>query len=790
MTKGQARNMKNQSFTHRLARPARSWADGHILGNGDVAAVVWGSPEAVHVGLSKHDVNDLRTSGEHGIRWELTYPEILKRYQKGERDFLMKIGNPDEAISERPVPVSCGRLSLEIMRGIQAADYVQELSLAEAESRCRWVPTDVATWGPMDALAIEARAIVLAEYNAVLVELVSSRPWRVGWSYDRNPTAWLPAPTFEVRKAGGRTCAVMEHRLFENIFYAAAVSARARGFEAGASPHGLRGTVEFGGEKGKAIMVLALASGRDARCESPSDLAAQMAAKLENDDLQRLRREHRRWWKDFWSKSEVQYEDPKVEQLWTMGLYALGCSTRPDKSPPHLQGIWNQHDAPAWHGDFHFNVNVEESHWGACSSNHPELQEAFVRVLIHDWREELRRFAREQYGAPGLAVPFCADWLGRAIHGWPLAAECCNTAWAAQHVWWQWLYIGDVDRLRTEFYPFLRECCEFYLYIMALGEDGLYHFELSHSPEQECKDSSDQRIIVMGRDPAIDLAFVRYLFSAVIEAAGLLNLDDPLTERCRDVLEHLPPLPTLDGFLIDQATGFFGADGERAGFFPKCHRHPSRLAAVFPCGQIGLSSDPETLRLGRRSFAEFRSYGNDNFTGWSEAFQACIAARLGLAEEAEGCLKRLVDFYSFAGLLLSHDSFSENYGYNPHRGGTFQMDALMGAVAGVNEMLLQDAGGILRVFPAVPLGRRAAFRNLRAPRGLLVSAQWDGRTATEVSILAEREAQIRLANPWPQQPVRLEKGGEKPERMEGAVLTWTAKKGSTCRLSPFARETQ
>ena len=34
-----------------LDEPADHWADGHILGNGDVGAVVWGTPEAVRVAL-------------------------------------------------------------------------------------------------------------------------------------------------------------------------------------------------------------------------------------------------------------------------------------------------------------------------------------------------------------------------------------------------------------------------------------------------------------------------------------------------------------------------------------------------------------------------------------------------------------------------------------------------------------------------------------------------------------------------------------------------------------------
>jgi hypothetical protein len=68
-------------------------------------------------------------------------------------------------------------------------------------------------------------------------------------------------------------------------------------------------------------------------------------------------------------------------------------------------------------------------------------------------------------------------------------------------------------------------------------------------------------------------------------------------------------------------------------------RWPRAYNPIFPTGWIGLHSDPETLELGRRSFAEFRSYGQEGYTSWSEGRQTCLAARLGLGAEAEARLE-------------------------------------------------------------------------------------------------------------------------------------------------------
>jgi hypothetical protein len=838
--------LSSETAVRRLAGPAMIWTDGHVLGNGDVGAVVWGGPETVYVSLSKHDVHDLRNA-PHGIRWSLTYPEILRRVQQGERGFLMKLGNvatpdPHRPAMHHPVPVSCGRLSLELMRGVQTGGYEQELSLQRACCTCRPLPGMKGHMWGIKYSPVEARVIVQAQTNVVLIELTSASEHRIAWAYDRNPTPWLDEPKFIARKTPTGRVGIMQHALpvlqertdgrttSAGVSYAVAVSsamdlaAAARCklpadrvpelsagavFDVSACATGLRGVIEFGGAKGPGYLTISLASSFDAKraeAKSPAILAARLAAGVTERNWGGLQQRHEAWWAEFWKKSQVRCQDRRLEGLWAMGLYALGSATRPDKSPPHLQGIWNQFDVPSWQADYHFNVNVQESHWPACSSNHPELQEALVRVLVHDWRDELRRFAREQYEAPGLAVPFCTDWRGRGIGGWPLAAECCNTAWAAQHVWWQWLHTRDLRRLRKEFFPFLRECCEFYRHILHRREDGLFHVELSHSPEQDWFNADGSRLILFGRDPAIDISMLRYLFGATVEAAEILGLRDEFVDGCRVVRDHLPPLPTYElgpdlkitapypfglaydapawckgKFLIDQAVGFF-EKGDAPGWVPCSHRHPSRLTPIFPCEDIGLHSDAQTLAMGRRSFEEFRGYGNSNYTGWSLAFQACIAARLGLGDDTHKILTRLLDSYGFAGGLLSHDSIRGEYGHRNNVGGVFQTEAMFGAAAAVNEMLLQHTGGVTRLFPAAIAGQWAEFHNLRAPGGILVSGKWDGRQTVEASLRTEHDVEVRLANPWPGQTILLRSGRTRPMRLGGEVLTWPASAGAEYSL--------
>jgi hypothetical protein len=73
----------------------------------------------------------------------------------------------------------------------------------------------------------------------------------------------------------------------------------------------------------------------------------------------------------------------------------------------------------------------------------------------------------------------------------------------------------------------------------------------------------------------------------------------------------------------------------------------------------------------------------------------------------------------------------------------------------LNECLMQSYTGIIRLFPNAHTLGPARFENLRAVGALLVSAAYDGRNVTEASLLSEKGAPVRLANPWPGKTVRV-----------------------------------
>ncbi|MDZ4814842.1 MAG: hypothetical protein SGI71_01080 [Verrucomicrobiota bacterium] len=718
------------TYEHVLPRPAQEWTDGHVLGNGDIGAVVWGNADRISLGLSKHNVWELTHISEVGNRWALDYPDAVRRVMKGEREFLWNIknkGTPPYPNTDQIFQLACGALDIDLLRGQPSIRFDQRLSYSRGQCEILAEPSPCGNWWGMDYRPISIKTYVHADANALIVELSSTGAQCLKWQYARpSGMSKLPVPTYSIEEFDLGVRAVMHHKLNPTDHYSVEISAES-GFEASASPHGLSGTLAFGGEKGPARLIVKMYAARDSKS------VAQVTKTHALDE-----QSHIEWWRSFWSKCWIDYANKDFGRLWYFGTYALACATRPHTSPAHLQGIWNQFEIPPWHTDYHFNVNVQESHWSATRANHPELQAALVRCLIHDWREQLRRFAKEEFSADGVAISFAVDWLGRSLGGWAFDVEVSCIAWAAQSVWWHYEATCDEQYLRDDAFPFLLECCAFYKSIMVVDNNQIYNIELSHAPEQLAE--AQGGVVVPGRNPAVDVAFIRDLLDHTLEAARHLKIWDAEIDGLEYMREHLPQLPTLDGVLIDHQISFF-PHGDQPGQFKWCHRHASRLSAIFPCEQLHLNSNAEDLELARRSLREFWSYGDELFTGWSLAWQVPLCARVGFAEEAEKILADYLAHYTYLGLISSHNHTGKK------EGPLFQGEAMLGIPAGLQEMMLQFTSGILRLFPAVPLTRSARFHQFRLPGGILVSAA-KSKLRVDLHIQAKKQGSLRIHDSW------------------------------------------
>jgi alpha-L-fucosidase 2 len=108
----------------------------------------------------------------------------------------------------------------------------------------------------------------------------------------------------------------------------------------------------------------------------------------------------------------------------------------------------------------------------------------------------------------------------------------------------------------------------------------------------------------------------------------------------------------------------------------------------------------------------------------------------------------------------------------------FTLEGNFAFAAGLQEMLLQSQGGILRLFPAIPDSwKEVSFSDFRAEGAFLVTAAMRDGSLDSVRILPEKDALLRMLNPFTEKPVSVT-GTDLPEEdRNDRILTMNARAG-------------
>jgi hypothetical protein len=101
--------------------------------------------------------------------------------------------------------------------------------------------------------------------------------------------------------------------------------------------------------------------------------------------------------------------------------------------------------------------------------------------------------------------------------------------------------------------------------------------------------------------------------------------------------------------------------------------------------------------------------------------------------------------------------------------------------------MLQSFTGTIRLFPNTQGLGRACFRNLRAVGAFLLSASYDGKAVSQVTLFSEKGATAKLANPWPKAPLKVTRAKDsQPVRvsLKGGIAQFPTQAGERYRLEP------
>ncbi len=107
----------------------------------------------------------------------------------------------------------------------------------------------------------------------------------------------------------------------------------------------------------------------------------------------------------------------------------------------------------------------------------------------------------------------------------------------------------------------------------------------------------------------------------------------------------------------------------------------------------------------------------------------------------------------------------------------------MAAASGLQEMLLQSYGGIIRIFPAIPkTWQDVSFFQLRAEGAFLVSARKQDGRLDKIEVYAEKGGHLKFANPFGEQSFELELSGATYRKNESDILIFECEKGAKVTL--------
>ena len=424
-----------------------------------------------------------------------------------------------------------------------------------------------------------------------------------------------------------------------------------------------------------------------------------------------------------WHKFKAGEEDTGLLMLaYNFGRYLLFSSNICAEYPANLQGKWNRDIKPPWNSDYHFDINVQMNYWPAEPTNAPETAEVLL-ALLDKYVPHSKKAAKDLYGCRGIWMPIAGDMWGRSTpesHGW--AVWTGSAAWMALHYYDHYLYNGDIEFLRNRCYPFLKEVALFYEDYLKKDSDGVYQFIPSQSPENEFEGIGHYPVGIC-KSSAMDIELAFMVFGMAIEAAEILGVDKEQVEIWKERRANLPEFKIgKDGRLLEW-------EKERKETEPG-HRHQSHLIGLYP-GEIFTEEAREKELAAAKKSLDFRvKNGCADHGAWIAPWVSCLYARLG---EGENLLKHIgtaIRFFCPDNLLDICPLDTTGL-----KAGVFQIETNFGIVAAMTEAVAQSRNNRLYLLYALPKAwQKGEVKGLKARGGHTLDMKWEDGKPTYIKV--------------------------------------------------------
>ncbi|MDE6924848.1 MAG: hypothetical protein K2P59_06235, partial [Acetatifactor sp.] len=380
------------------------------------------------------------------------------------------------------------------------------------------------------------------------------------------------------------------------------------------------------------------------------------------------------------------------------------CGSNPEANPFPLYGLWGGGYQLQWCHNM-ANENLQMIYWHSLCGNLIDYNQAVFRYM-NDRIPAFKKNARQIFGIDGIymtagttpgvssptqVVPVIINWVGAA-------------GWIAQHYYQYFLYTRDMEYARSVLLPYMDGVAAFYEgFVQFTAEEGggeRIRFYPSVSPENTPQNFMPPEGIQMAHpmpttiNSTIDLSIVKEFFTNMLALSEFMEKDcfpQERIDRWKRILHSIPEFKVnREGAIREWQEDIFEDRYD--------HRHLSHIYPVFPGHELYPEKDGKRTEAYEKAVNLRRI---DAQTGWSMAHMATIHARLRNGDAAMECLDNM------AKSSLLHNFFTL---HNDWRGmnisltmdpAPVQLDAIMGYVNAVQEMLLYAAHGYIALLPAL-----------------------------------------------------------------------------------------
>lgn len=385
-----------------------------------------------------------------------------------------------------------------------------------------------------------------------------------------------------------------------------------------------------------------------------------------------------------------------IEKLWRYGRYLFISGSSKDGFPFSMYGLWCGDYKAVWSHNM-ANENIQMMYWHTNIGNLEELNKALLDYYISRL-DSFKECAKKLYGCNGIFIPAGTTpnmplpcQLVPVIINWTGAA-----GWLAQYYYKYYSYTGDTEYLHSVVLPFMKAAADFYEDFIVFDKNGHIKIYPSVSPENSPlnfipKDNVDMAHPMTSTvNSTMDLAIIKELFTNLIELCVEHNIYGNKIKIWEKIVNSIPEYSVNK----DGAVKEWQDDDFEDRYY---HRHLSHIYPVFPGDEITTNDDMVSVF---EKAVDLRDISAQ--TGWSQAHMASIYARFNRGNDAMDCLNNLVRSCMQTNFFTLHNDWRRmDLSLEMDSAAPIQLDASMGYVNAVQEMILYSSKKLIKLLPAL-----------------------------------------------------------------------------------------